>query len=38
MIDESRLEITDTNKVFILTMDKKSSDHKDKYILVGKGF
>ena len=38
MIDESRLEITDTNKEFILTIDKKSSDYKDKYILIGKGF
>jgi hypothetical protein len=37
MIDESRLEIADTNNEFILTKVKQSSDHKGKYILIGKG-
>lgn len=38
MVDESRLEISDTYKEFILTLEKKSSDHKNNFILIGKGF
>lgn len=37
MIEQSRLEIIGTSYEFILTNVKKSSDLKDKYILIGKG-
>ena len=37
LIDNARLEITDTNNKFELTKERISSDQIDKYILIGKG-
>jgi N-acetyl sugar amidotransferase len=36
-IDQVRLPITEKNPNFALTTPKTSSDHKDKYIILGKG-
>ena len=37
MIDKARFEISDTNNEFELTKEKVSTDHKGKYILIGRG-
>ena len=37
LIDQVRLETTDTNNKFVLTKENFSADQIDKYILIGKG-